>query len=679
MALTLTGQSSNAGFSNRSLKRFNNEVKLASRQFEHFHFKAAADHYKRALELKKSAKVQLKLADTYRLLNESQNAEFWYRQALKGNAPLTDDDHLHYAQILKTNGKYEEALTVFEKYLHKGEWIHNKVSALRKTEVFFENEYAYEVEWAPFNSSAKDFSPTYRNNEVIFVSGRSNSGRKYQWDHSSFLELYKVEEGDVRKFHSDINTNFHEGPSTFFDNGNKLFFTRNNFHKNKLGRSKDGINKLNIYYSESVNGKDWTEPQSFIHNSDEYSTAHPSITSDGTELYFASDRPGGYGGVDIYRVKWRNGRWGNAENLGPEVNTPRDEMFPFIHQDSILYFSSTGHEGLGGLDIYRYGLSARNVENMGYPVNTNADDFGISFYKDTNKAHFSSNRSGGMGDDDIYTVFIYDYVINVNLVDETTGEPIASKGRIDVLKTMRTHLKDNGMTVPKTSFSFGVEKGTSFFVTGSADGYYQGNLIIQVSEDEIDGIKQLNYEIPLSRLSGDRETEVLAVVNNEATTQLFYTLEGTYQSYEGSLDELKRFLKNDNFEIVKETYLTNILYDFNEYAIRPDARGSLNGVINYLKADSELTILLESHTDVRGSSQYNQLLAKKRVEAAKDYLIKGGISSDRIFIGSYGEEQTLNDCQTNCDENEHQQNRRTEIRIEVNKRKVGNRLAAMRN
>ena len=668
------------GLSNRTLKRFNNEEAIADRKFEHFHFKGAAEHYKQALELKSSAKVQLKLADTYRLLNEPEESEFWYTQAIKRGAHLTDDDFLHYAQVLKTNGKYEEALTIFEKYVHKGEWVARKAEALKKTELFYTNEHAYEVEWAPFNSSSKDFSPTYQNNEVVFVSNRAGTGKKYLWDHSSFLELYKFEEGVVQEFHSNINTSFHEGPSTFFDNGSKLFFTRNNFHKNKMGLSKDGINKLNIYYSESKNGRNWSEPESFVHNSDEYSTAHPSITSDGTVLYFASDRPGGYGGVDIYKSEFRNGRWGAAENLGPEVNTPRDEMFPFIHKDSILYFSSTGHEGLGGLDIYRFRLNSKDsVENMGYPINTNADDFGISFYKNTNKAYFSSNRAGGMGDDDIYSVFVYDYTIDVKLVDAVTGEQIQSKGRIDVLKTLRTHLQDNGMTVPKTSHSFGVEAGTSFFVTGSADGYYQGNLIIQVSEEALHQVKRLSYEIPLTRLSGDQETEILVVVNNESPTQLFYTLDGVYQNYDGSLQGLKTYLAKENYEIVKETYLTNILYDFNQYSIRTDAAKSLDQVIDYLRSDKELSISLESHTDVRGSNQYNQLLAKRRVEAARDYLLQGGIERDRIFMGSYGEEQTLNKCELGCNEIEHQQNRRTEIRIEVNKRKVNNRLAALKH
>ena len=673
----ISAQKVDAVLSSKDQKRFTHELAVADRKFEHFHFATAVEHYKRALEIKLSPKIQLKLADTYRLLNNPVDAEFWYQQAINRKAHLTDDDMIHYAQMLKANGKYEQALAVFEKLSHKEEWIAKKAESLKRTEELYEDQHAYKVEWATFNSTHKDFSPTYRNGEIVFVSSRINSSKKHLWDHSNFLELFTVDEEEIHEFHSNINTSFHEGPSTFFDNGNKMFFTRNNFHKNKVGLSKDGINKLKIYYSEMKNGKDWTKPEEFIHNSDEYSTAHPSITQDGRTLFFASDMPGGYGGVDIYKVELRDGRWSNPINLGPNVNTPRDEMFPFIRNDGVLYFSSMGHYGLGGLDIFKYRLGEdREAENMGYPVNTNADDFGISFYGDTNKAYFSSNRSGGMGEDDIYSVFVFDYAINVTLVDAISGEPIQSKGRIDVLKTLRTHLNDNGVSVPKTSYSFGVESGTSFFVTGSADGYYQGNLIIQIEDEKVENVEQRAYVIPLVRIEGEMETEILVVVNNDDPSQLFYKKDSAFLPFEGSLSQLRKHLQDQSFEIIKETYLTNILYDFNAYEIRRDASRSLDQIIKYLNSDNELSIILESHTDVRGSSQYNQLLAKRRVEAARDYLLKGGISSERIFIGSYGEEQTLNDCDDGCDEDQHQKNRRTEIRIEVNKQKKNSRLTA---
>lgn len=657
-------------------KRYVRELEVANRKFEDFHFTDAVVHYKRALEAKMNPKVQLRLADTYRLMNKPVDASFWYAQAINNKVYTSDEDMINYAQMLEANGKYEEALVIFEELAHTEEWIAKKAEALKHTGRLYESQHIYDVEWATFNSADRDFSPIHRNGEIVFVSSRSNDSKKHLWDQSNFLELFSVEEEVVKTFHPTINTSYHEGPLTFFDDGKKMYFTRNNFSKNKMSLSKDGISKLKIYYSESKNGEDWSQPVEFIHNSDEYSAAHPSITTDGRALYFASDMPGGYGGVDIYKAEFRDGRWSSPINLGPDVNTPQDEMFPYIRANGMLYFSSTGHYGLGGLDLFKYNVKGGDeVENMGYPVNTHADDFGISFYKDTNKAYFSSNRSGGMGDDDIYSVFIYDYSIDVKLIDAVTKTQIQSEGRIDVLKTMRTHLNDNGVSVPKTSYSFGVETGTSFFVTGSADGYYQGNLIIQI-EDEVAGEKQRTYEIPLTRMMGGMETEILVVINNDAPSQLFYKAETKFQAFDGNLKQLKKHLEGQNLEIVKETYLTNILYDFDKYDIRPDASGSLEQIANYLHNDADLNIILEAHTDARGSSQYNRLLAKKRVEAARNYLLDKNISSERIFIGSYGEEQTLNNCWDGCDENQHQQNRRTEIRIEVNKQKRKQKLTA---
>ncbi|NQZ75618.1 MAG: OmpA family protein [Ekhidna sp.] len=672
------GQAKDHPYDVRKEKKFGHELAVADRKFDHFHFAGAAAHYKRTLEIRMSPKVQLKLADTYRLMNSTTDAEFWYRQAIENKAFASDDDWIHYAQMLKANGKYDRALGIFEKLAHKEEWIAKKVESLRRRDELFRNEHAYDVQWATFNSSHKDFSPIHRNGQIVFVSGRENSGRKHLWDQSNFLELYTIDEGVVTEFHSNINTSFHEGPSTFFDGGNKMFFSRNNFHRSRMGLSKDGINKLKIYYSESTNGSDWSQPTEFIHNSDEYSTAHPSITDDGKTIYFASDMPGGFGGVDIYKAEFKDGRWSSPQNLGANVNTPRDEMFPFIRSNGVLYFSSKGHYGLGGLDLFSYVIgSNKEAENMGYPVNTNSDDFGISFYQDTNKAYFSSNRAGGMGEDDIYSLFVYDYAINVTLVDAITMEPISSKGRIDVLKTMRTHLGDNGISVSKTSHAFGVEAGTSFFVTGSADGYYQSNLIIQIEEELRDGLEKRAYKLPLTRMEQNgRETEILVVINNESTTQLFYKQEDEFVPYAGQMNQLKTYLKEQQLEIIKETYLTNLLYDFDKYSIRSDASNSLDRISEYLLKDSELNIILEAHTDVRGSSQYNQLLSKRRVESARDYLILNGIEAERIFIGSYGEEQTLNDCTYGCNEDEHQQNRRTEIRIEINKQKSKHRLAA---
>lgn len=663
--------------SNAIANKFNTQVEKGDRNFDRFHYQAALDHYKKAFENKKSSQLSLKIATCYRLLNQPLETEFWYNLTIKIGEELAADDMLHYAQALRANEKYDEALEIYEAHLPHAPWVSKQVEALKNRHTFFQNQDAYSVEWASFNSSEKDFSPVYFKDDIVFVSNRSSSGKTFGWDESYYLELFVADEHDeIEPFSKKINTGFHEGPATFYENGSKMLFTRNNYLNSKMNATKDGVNKLKIYSSEQVNNG-WITPTEFPYSSDEYTTAHPSVSMDGKVLYFASDMPGGYGGVDLYMSTFANESWSLPVNLGPKINTEQDEMFPFIHKGNVLYFSSTGHAGLGGLDIFRVYLDGDGVvENLGYPVNTNSDDFGIAFYKNTNEAHFSSNRQGGMGDDDIYSVFLYDYIIDLVLVDGVTGEQIETSGRIDVLKTRRAEVLNNGITVSETAITFGVEAGTSFFATGSADGYYQGNLIIQLKEEEVRGVQKLSYEIPLTKLEGKQDAEILVVVNNDAPTQLFFLLQDENYPFDGTLSELKKYLYEKDYEIVKETYLTNILYDFDRYDIRADAARGLDKVIQYLKADKELNIILESHTDVRGSNQYNQMLAKKRVKAAKQYLMNGGIHRDRIFIGSYGEEKTIMDCVGECDEDIHQKNRRTEIKIEVNKRKGMDKLSA---
>ncbi len=667
---TLSAQSTEDQQASKESKRFENLVEQADRKFDRFHFKDAVDQYKKAYEIDQNVDLALKLAKTFRQLNQPLEAEFWYSQAAKDPSVFSVEDQLHYADMLKSNGNYQEALMIYEQHQDKGDWIKEHVNALKSIQTFYQKEHAYEVEWMPFNSTAKDFSPVFRNSELVFVSNRSSSGPLFMWDKTPYLDLLTLKDGErVNELGKKINTDYHEGPATFFSNGTKMFFTRNNYCDNRMGLSEDGISKLKIYYSESANESDWSRPEEFLYNSDEFHTAHPSITGDGSTLYFASDRPGGFGGIDLYRSEFNNGSWSEPVNLGPKVNTPRDEMFPYIHDNHTLYFASNGHEGLGGLDIFRVDLrSNEHPENLGYPVNTNADDFGISFFPESPKAYFSSNRPGGMGDDDIYSVFIYDHMVNVVLVDKETGEKITGQGRIDVLKTTKKST-NNGTTVPKTDIIFGVEAGTSFVVTGSSDGYYQGNLIIQLDDKLMKEDSTIHYKIPLERFSTELGAEVLVVINNDAPTQLFYSTGEDYNYFDGSLKELKSHLYRNNYEITKETYLTNILYDFDKFDIRSDAAQSLDKIVEYLNQDKELNIVLESHTDIRGSNQYNQLLAKRRVEAAKAYLLEGGIAMDRIFTGSHGEEKTLINCEGNCYEYQHQKNRRTEIRIEVNKRK----------
>ncbi len=647
-------------------KKFERLKNKADKNFDAYSYEKAIFHYKKALAINENPSVELKLANSYRLLNQPEEAELWYRAALD-NMTLSDEDMLNFGQVLSANGKYEEALAIYEKYQHKEDWVNDHVEALRNVDRFYVNEIAFEIRESLFNSAEKDFSPTFKNGEVVFVSGRPSSGimkPEYNWDGSNFLDLFTVSEGEVpEKIHRGINTRFHEGPAAFFDNGEKMFFTRNNYLKKQAGESEEGVNMLKLYYSERKDATKWKKPVEFVHNDDHYSTGHPTVSSDGKILYFASDRPGGFGGVDLYKSVFVNGEWSEPQNLGARFNTAEDEMFPFLHNDKVLYFASAGHEGLGGLDVFRAELGRNHSpRNMGFPLNTNADDFGIAFEGEMNKGYFSSNRVGGTGDDDIYNILMYDYILDVTLIDAVTEEPIS--GQIEIREFFPPDIVDLVDSISGSNLQFRALKGSKFSVDGFAEGYEDGNLEI-LTTDNSGEILKLSYELPLSPIRRE-EAEIVVVENNGVHTQVIALESNVLRIHSGSVENLKETYDEEGIDVVKEILLRNIYYDFDEFNIREDAAKELDKIYQFLGDNRQVYLTLESHTDVRGSNSYNEILAKRRAISAKDYLVERGIDNSRIRIESFGELENHNDCKESiCSEEDHQSNRRTEIKLRL--------------
>jgi len=417
-----------------------------------------------------------------------------------------------------------------------------------------------------------------------------------------------------------VNGKFHEGPAVVTPDG-ALIFTRSNYLNGKTSRSDEGINKLKLF---TALGSDWNQIVAFPFNSDEYSVGHPAINKDGTLLIFASDMPGGFGGVDLYYSKRTSVKeeWTKPVNLGKTINTEGDELFPSIFQDHTLFFSSTGHAGLGGLDIFQVEMDSTspkgNPLNLGMPINSSVDDFGLIRSADGNQGYFTSNRRGS---DDIYSFLHQDYQIKLKgkVIEAQTSMPIAgAKVSIPNLAPL--------VTAADGSFELILAKETAYQLTASQTGYSQATTSISTV-----GIKTDTTLTALSKLHKPAVTPQISSYNCDSVKQ-----------------QLQAF---------------KIYYDLDKSFIRNDADQVMQKLLAFLKANPSVNIIAASHCDSRASNAYNIALSLRRSTSAKTYLVKNGIAEGRIKIQYYGENKLVNACKDgiNCTEEEQQLNRRTEF------------------
>lgn len=524
---------------------------------------------------------------------------------------------------------------------------------------------------------------------------------------------------ESQRFSKTLNSKYHEGSATFTSDGNRVIFTRNNYNKNQYKTSEEGINKLKLYTAEQVNGV-WVNVQELPFNSDEYSTGHPAMNPDNTLLYFASDRPGGQGGTDIYVSRLANGTWTEPVNAGPEINTNGNEMFPFVDPVGNLYFSSDGHLGLGGLDIFyapmvSYSRAKKSI-NLGAPINSNKDDFGLITDTERTKGYFSSNRKEGGKDDDIYRFTRQGPLyacrdLTVAVYDQATGEPLAqaviqlddksSPGGVRQLQT------DSAGYVllclaAENKFTFvasreGYQNNTLGFTTESFDDERPSRLEIPLQRIVTRAVsKPTDLKLNASgRVLAQKGTKALPGVtvavkdDSDGSTQKVttdsngsyrfkavpghnYTLDvrtdnyGTfgkkivgYDPTHDSAATIQMFEKGDVVNI------DNIYYDLDKAMIRADAAYELNKVVGLLEKYPSMRIELGAHTDSRATARYNKILSNNRAKAGREYLMSKGIAGDRITSKGFGESKLVNKCGDNntCTEEEHQKNRRTEIRV----------------
>lgn len=425
------------------------KMKRAEQFMEALNYQDAIQIYNEVLQKGDDSQAKMNIAECYRKVNDTENAEYWYGQVVR--LPESKATHkLYYGQMLQRNGKCDLAKEWYQKYVEespsdvRGQFLLKACDY--EQELRTKNAGIYDIQNLSFNSNVDDFSPMFYGDGIVFASERDKGTaikRKHGWTGNPFLELFYIKSEPVdkddpcgektysepEKFSKDLNSKFHDAVVTFTKDQNTIYFTRNNYSNGKVGKSDEGIVKLKVYYGELDSERKVSELNSLPFNSDEYSVAHPTLSPDGEKLYFTSDMPGGFGGMDLYYSEKGDGRWGPPMNMGPTINTEGNELFPYYHAETKrLYFTSDGHIGLGGLDLYymeeKEGGEWGTIENLGYPMNTTSDDFGIVFNDEGTCGYLSSDRDEGVGRDDIYSFRKMASPVKIYVYDEKTKEPI---------------------------------------------------------------------------------------------------------------------------------------------------------------------------------------------------------------------------------------------------------------
>ncbi|GHB71883.1 OmpA family protein [Persicitalea jodogahamensis] len=524
---------------------------------------------------------------------------------------------------------------------------------------------------------------------------------------------------ESERFNKAINSKYHEGPVSFFKEGNRVIFTRNNYNDGKYGESEEGINKLKLYSAELVKGE-WTKIEELPFNSDEFSTGHPALNPDNTVLYFVSDRPGGLGGTDIYVSRLEGAIWSEPINMGPEINTKGNEMFPFVDANGNLYFSSDGRPGLGDLDVFyapmeSYAKAKKSI-NLGAPINSNKDDFGLITDAERTQGYFSSNRKGVPLDDDIYRFRREGPLyacrdLTVNVYDDDSKTPLANvlvqiedKSSPDKMRQLQTDSLGNLFIclASENEFIFiasetGYQNNTLGFTTTSFDDERPSLLEIplkKVGAEKPSSAADLttsakgfvlaqNGTRPLSgvkvSIKDDTDGTTQEITTDDNGQYVFRAVPGHNYSIDVNASEYgtfgKRIVDYDPdspadlsilmFAEGESVRIDNIYYDLNKATIRSDAAHELDKVVEIMGKYPNMKIELGAHTDSRATSRYNRILSDKRAKEARNYLVSRGIESKRISAKGYGESKLVNECGDGreCSEAEHQKNRRTEIRI----------------
>lgn len=602
----------------------NKDTETADKLYNRLEYVDAAEAYLKLAEKGKGdAYVYKQLAESYYNVYNSKEAAKWYAKATETQQDA--ETYYKYAQMLKAEGRYEEANKQMQKFaamepndqraiIFKQD--PNYLPKLKTQEKLFD-EKIMEINDAKYSSFGAVLTD---DNTLYFTSARNTARKTYGWNDQPYLDIYSATYNANGTFSApvpvgELNSKWHDGPVAVTADGNTMYFTSESFkesrqfERDKANNLKKG--QLFLYKATKENGK-WGNIQLLPFNDKKYSTGNPSISADGKTLYFTSDREGGLGKADIWKVEVKEGNtYGEPQNLGPKVNTDGSESFPFITEEGKLYFSSDGRKGFGGLDIFVIDLKrGGDAMNVGAPVNTSKDDFSFTINTKKNLGFFASNRTGV---DQLYTATPVCGVEAVVMVrDARTGKALAN-AKVAILDDKKNVIETR-TSGADGSVVYNVDCDRSYTIQASAEGYEGNSFAVAKTKG---GTVNINADLnPIEKII----TEVDVVLND-------------------------------------------IFFEFDKSNVTREGAFELDKLVEAMKARPEMVIMVKAHTDSRGSDQYNMNLSNRRAKSTVQYVISRGINKARISGQGYGESEPKVPCGDNCTEEQHAQNRRSEFII----------------
>lgn len=612
-------------------------TKTAIKDFNNAEYYNAATKFKKVIK-EGDSKNSFLLAEALRKSNRLWQAQKYYTDAIN-NGYKEEIAYYYLAMSLKSNNAYDQADSLISNYLLMGNdenilsLMKNELKNINNLRKYPDTSYYRVKNLEAINTEFAEYSPSFSNDKLFFVSNRL-SEKIYSGTGTPFTDLFEVKTrganvdlNSLKKLGENINNEkVNAGSITFSEDGMYMIFAKGNDGKSS------GRNNVDLYWSRFRRGG-WTNPRLLNVNTSRSWDSTPYLSKDGKTLYFASNRAKGFGGTDIYKANVnRRGRWINIQNLGPEINTPGNELFPSVTEDGRLYFSSDNHEGFGGLDIF---VASRKggeitITNPGKPLNSRGDDFGVNPYNPT-RGFFTSNRDGGKGDDDIYTFInndpnlkIVNYILKGTTLTQNTDEKdllILGNSSVKLLDNQGTVIEET-FTDDNGQFEFKVYSDEDYILIGEKENYFSTRGDFSTIGKELDKSKLVEF-----------------VTNVEFEKNLIL----------------------DRIVVNKSIVLDNIYYDLDKADIRKDAALELDKLVVILEDNPNISIELSSHTDDRSSVEYNQDLSQRRAESAVSYILSKGIDQSRIRAKGYGESQLI--IQNAQTEEEHQINRRTEFKV----------------